>query len=445
MRSVFSRFASAMVVLPLGLALAGCGVDDWLGGDTPLPPLPGKRISVLSQQGNLEPEVAAASILLTTPTPNDEWPQAGGYANHAMYHMEMGAAPHQIWSVSIGEGSAKRTRLLASPIEAMGKVFTLDAAGKASAFDATTGALVWMVDTAPDDEDDEMPGGGVAFEGGAVFATTGYGEVVAMQADTGAIVWRKSVLAPVRSAPTVRNGKVFVQSADNQLHALSAENGDVLWTHQGLPENTTFLGGTSPAVDGDVVVVAYSSGELFALRTEGGNMLWQEQLSTIRRTDAAAALTDILALPVIDRGRVYAIGNADSLVALDLNGGTRLWEREIGGLQTPWVDGDTLFLVTNSNDALAVEASTGKVLWVTPLQIWEDEAGRKGRIQWVGPLLASDRLIIAGSNGELLALSPYDGSILGLDHSPDGVRLPPILANGILYFLTVAGELVAYR
>lgn len=174
-------------------------------------------------------------------------------------------------------------------------------------------------------------------------------------------------------------------------------------------------------------------------------MLWQEQLSTIRRTDAAAALTDILALPVIDRGRVYAIGNADSLVALDLNGGTRLWEREIGGLQTPWVDGDTLFLVTNSNDALAIEASTGKVLWVTPLQIWEDEADRKGRIQWVGPLLASDRLIIAGSNGELLALSPYDGSILGLDHSPDGVRLPPILANGILYFLTVAGELVAYR
>lgn len=445
MRPILCKLASAAVVAPLLLAIAGCStLDDWLGGETARPPLPGKRISVLSQQAALEPE-ESIQILLTAPTPNDEWPQAGGYANHAMYHMELGPAPQQIWSVSIGEGSAKRTRLLASPVEAQGKVFTLDAAGQARAFDARNGGLVWESNTAPEDEDDEMPGGGLAFEGGAVFATTGYGQVVAMQADSGAIVWRKSVSAPVRSAPTVRNGKVFVQAADNQLHVLSAENGDVLWTHQGLPENTTFLGGTSPAVDGDVVVVAYSSGELFALRTEGGNMLWQEQLSTIRRTDAAAALTDVLALPVIDRGRVYAIGNADSLVALDLNSGARLWEREIGGLQTPWIDGDTLFLVSNSNDALAVEAATGKIIWVTPLQIWQDEESRKGRIQWVGPLLASDRLVIAGSTGELLALSPYDGAILGLDEAPDGVRIAPILANSTLYFLTVAGELVAYR
>jgi len=267
---------------------------------------------------------------------------------------------------------------------------------------------------------------------------------VSLDAGNGHVLWRQSLSGPMRGAPTVRAGRVFVITVDNQTHALAAEDGAVLWSHQGISEAASLLGGTSPAVDGNVVVVPYSSGELFALRVDNGSVLWQEQLTTVRRTDGAASLTDIRARPIIDRGRVYAIGHADLLVAIDLRTGRRLWDREIGGIQSPWVGGDYLFLVNNNNEAVALDAKTGKVLWVTQLQMWDDEEDRTGRIIWTGPILASDRLILASSHGKLLSLSPYDGAVLGTEKS-DGVSIAPSVAQGVVYFLTDDADLVAYR
>ncbi len=431
-------------VVVASLTVASC--SSWLG-ETEEPPLPGKRVSVLSRDRTLEPEIKgeAAGILLPPPEPNDDWPQAGGYANHSMHHMEVGDRLERIWSTGVGAGSGKRAKLLAQPIVAEGKVFTLDADTEITAVDAMTGSSVWSADITPEEEDDTFSGGGLAYEGGYLFAATGFAQVVALEAATGKVVWRQTLSGPMRGAPTVRAGRVFVITVDNQTHALAAEDGAVLWTHQGISETASLLGGTSPAIDGDVVVVPYSSGELFALRVDNGAVLWQDALSTMRRTEGVSTLTDIRGRPVIDRGRVYAIGHADMLVAIDLRTGRRLWEREIGGIQSPWVGGDYLFLVTNNNEAVALEAKTGRILWVTQLQLWEDEEDREGRIIWAGPVLASDRLILGGSHGMLVSLSPYSGEVMGAIEAPDGVTIAPAVAAGTMYFLTNDADLVAFR
>jgi outer membrane protein assembly factor BamB len=156
-------------------------------------------------------------------------------------------------------------------------------------------------------------------------------------------------------------------------------------------------------------------------------------------------LMDIRGRPVIDRGRVYAISNGDMLVCLDQRTGRRIWEKEIGGVQSPWIAGDVLFLITTNNEAIALDAKNGRVLWVTQMQTWEDPEEKTGRVSWSGPVLASDRLILGSSNGRMVALSPYTGDMLGWQDAPDGVSIPPVVANGTLYFLTDDAELVAYR
>lgn len=431
-------------VVVAALGLTAC--SDWLG-ENEAPPLPGKRISVLSGERSLAPELAgdAGAIKLPPPEPNDDWPQAGGYSNHAMHHMEVGDALRRVWRSDIGAGSGKRAKLLAQPIVAEGRVFTLDSEAEVRAFDVRDGKRVWSVDITPKGEDDTFSGGGLAYEDGQLFISTGFAQVVSLDAATGKVLWRQSLSGPMRGAPTVRAGRVFVITVDNQTHALAAEDGAVLWTHQGISEAASLLGGTSPAVDGNVVVVPYSSGELFALRIDNGSVLWQEQLTTVRRTEGAAALTDIRARPIIDRGRVYAIGHADYVLAVDLRTGRRLWEREIGGIQSPWVGGDYLFLVSNNNEVVALDAKTGKIVWVTQLQTWEDEEDRTGRIIWAGPILASDRLILASSEGKLVSLSPYSGAVLGTEDISDGVSIPPAVAQGSVFFLTDDAELTVYR
>jgi hypothetical protein len=60
-------------------------------------------------------------------------------------------------------------------------------------------------------------------------------------------------------------------------------------------------------------------------------------------------------------------------------------------------------------------------------------------------VLAGDRLVVAGSNGEILSLSPYTGKILGRVNAPDGVSAPLAVAGNTLYVLTDGGRLLAMR
>jgi len=147
---------------------------------------------------------------------------------------------------------------------------------------------------------------------------------------------------------------------------------------------------------------------------------------------------------VIDRGVVLAMGTAGQLSAVELNSGQRLWERGIGGNQTPWVAGRFVFVTTSSADVAAISRDKGKVKWVTPLTQYQDEKRRKP-VLWSGPVLAGDRLLIAGTLGDLLALSPYTGELIGKLEVRDPVRLGPVVANRTIYVLTDSGRLIALR
>lgn len=439
LRGKNARIAIAAVVM---LAVTGC--SSWMG-ENQAPPLPGKRISVLANDRALEPDLALAEIKLPKPLDNDDWPQVGGYSHHAMHHMVTNPDLRRAWSSGIGSGSSSGARLLTQPVVAEGKIFTLDTSSRLSAYDMKNGDRLWRYRISPNSEEDDYTGGGIAYENGRIYVATPYAQVMAFDAKSGRGIWRENVSAPVRGAPTVRGGRVFVITIDNQTHALAADDGRPLWTHSGLSEAASLLGGASPAVDGDVVVVPYSSGELYALRIENGGVLWQDSLAGIRRTDQASSLTDIRGLPVIDRGRVFAISNSDLMVAVDLRTGKRLWDRPIGGIQTPWVAGDYLFVITNSYELAAMEAKTGNIKWVLPLQRWEDEEDREGRVLWTGPVLASDRLVVTSSHGWAVAVSPYTGQPLGRVEMPDGVTIAPVVAQKSLLFLTEDADLVVYR
>jgi len=103
-----------------------------------------------------------------------------------------------------------------------------------------------------------------------------------------------------------------------------------------------------------------------------------------------------------------------------------------------------VFVVSNSADVLCIERDTGKVKWVTPLTQYEDEKRRRP-ILWAGPVLAGDRLLIGGSTGDLLALSPYTGEIVGKLNIGSSIRLAPVVANRVVYVLTDNGRLIALR
>lgn len=438
---------SAAMCAALVPALAGCGIDDWFG-EPPAPPLPGERISVLVHDSALSPDRAAARVEITLPKPeaNPDWPQRGGLSHHAMEHLELGETPQPAWRVDIGAGADDDTRLLAPPVVADGRVYAMDTRAHVSAYAVADGERLWRFNLTPKGEDGSVVrGGGIAYDDGRLFASTGLGELWAMDAKSGGFFWKARLDSPLRAAPTVYGGRVFVVTASNRVVAFAAQDGRKLWEFTGAEEAQGLLGAASPAADVGVLVVAMRSGAFAALRVENGSLVWEDSLAAGRRASGLSLIGDIKAPPVIANGRVYAIGNSGLMAAVDLRTGSRVWEKEIGGVDMPWVAGRFLFVLSTNNEIVALEARTGRILWVAPLSVWQRPDKHSGRIVWTGPILAGDRLIVAGSHGYVAAISPYTGKVLGYDRLSAGVTVPPVAAGGTIYFLTDDADLVAYR
>jgi outer membrane protein assembly factor BamB len=249
----------------------------------------------------------------------------------------------------------------------------------------------------------------------------------------------------MRAAPTVRDGRVFVVTIANELFALNAADGKTLWLHAGLSEVAGLVGGASPAVDGGIVVAPFSSGEVVALRVENGRVVWTDTLTALRRTDPVTSLAHVRGRPVIDRGRVFVVGNAGRTVAIDLRTGNRLWEQAIGGVHGPWVAGDFVFVLSNNSELVCLSRRDGRIRWIRALQRFEDEEDRRDPIRWAGPVLAGDRLLVTGTNGQMWSVSPYTGELLGWIEVPGPVLISPAVANQTVYVLTDDAELIALR
>jgi outer membrane protein assembly factor BamB len=436
---------AAAILIGAGLLLASC--ESTFFGTPEAPPLPGERVSVLKLGTQLVPDEALASLKVRLPRPwrNPDWPQEGGYSSHAMHHLDLPDSLSLAWRADIGTAASGDQRMVNDPVVGDGRIYTIDAGSTVSAFAVGDGNEVWQEDLTPEDEDDDLFGGGLGYWQGTLYVTTPFAKVMALDAASGQTRWEVSLPAPMHAPPAISDGRVFVQTVDDHLFVLAADDGRQLWDYQAVSEPTTLLGGPAPAVLGTTMVAAFSSGEVFAFQVETGRVLWSEQLGAVGASASAGTLTDIHGAPVMDRELAFAASYAGTLAGLDLRRGGRAWDAGIGSTQAPWVAGDFLFMLTTDSELLCITRGDGRIRWVTQLPQFEDPEERTGPIYWSGPVLGGDRLLVTSSTAEAYSVSPYTGAILGRFELPAKTFLPPIIADGTLYFLSDDAELIALR
>ncbi len=126
------------------------------------------------------------------------------------------------------------------------------------------------------------------------FGSSADHKVYAMDLKTGQERWSFFTEAPVRFAPAVDAGRVFVASDDGWVYCLSAKDGKQIWRFFGGPRQERMMGNgrmmsrwplrSGVAVDKGVVYIAAgmwpSEGVyLFALRADDGTVLWENGTS----------------------------------------------------------------------------------------------------------------------------------------------------------------------
>ena len=442
--------AKLLLALAATTTLGGCAVIDGVRGDSGKKnntPTIGNRVDILGIERDTEVDPALSGVAVTLPPAavNEAWAQPGGNASKSPGHVELGQGLSRIWTAKV-TGANPRARLAASPVMSDGRIYVVDTTARVTAFDANTGAQIWS--NALEIEKDGKPsrfGGGVSATGTNVFATNGVGDVASLAADTGALVWKKRPAGPLRGAPTLSNGNVYVMTQDNQIYALRQSDGEAQWNEAGPVSASGIFGVGAPAAAQGTIIAGYSSGELAAYRYENGRSLWSDTLSRTAMSTSVSTLTDIDADPVIDRGRVFALGKGGRMASYELVSGQRIWEINIAGISTPVTSGDWVFVMTDEARLLCVARSTGKIRWISKLQRYKNEKKKKKPISWYGPVLAGGRLVITNSHGAVWSVAPDEGTATQVLDVGNDVSLAPIVANNILYILDDSGRISAFR
>jgi outer membrane protein assembly factor BamB len=307
----------------------------------------------------------------------------------------------QLWASPVGVGT-----LYTSPVVSNGKVYIGSGDGQMYAFDALTGATLWVGAQQPVFFDNSA-----AVGQGLVFAHSLIGPLIAYDADTGEIVWTSDIADVARAAPVLAGRVLYVAGSEGELYALDASTGTVRWSTP--PESSIF--NQAPTVAGGRVFEIRTRSHLSAYDARTGEILWELQDAT------SASLTAAL-------GKLFVSGGpGDPMVALDQATGNVVWSAQQATIMAgaPAFANGLLF-VPQGSGLKALNAETGALVWTAPAySIWS-------------PAVANGVVYASNLSGEWDAFDARDGTELWSVTTASGcggacANGTPAVANGILY------------
>jgi outer membrane protein assembly factor BamB len=258
---------------------------------------------------------------------------------------------------------------------------------------------------------------------GFVFAPGGDGFLYCFRADTGELFWKYEAGEDLVTVPVVSDGRVLVASQNDTLFAVEAATGKWLWQYRrDAPAGFTVRGASRPVVRDGVAYVGFSDGHFAALKLDSGAALWDRVLST------GTQFIDIDAPAVFDeKGNVIVAAYKDGLFSLDPGSGETLWRTAVSGMVGLVGRGGVVF-ATGDAKVVAVQASTGKLLWTTSL-------GQRAGLQ---PALAAGWLMVPTGKA-LLFLDPASGAIRQTFDPGKGITATPEVHGLDVYLLSNLG------
>ena len=435
-----NKCSRILLFVALSMTLCACdSLPSWMGGTkVEKVRLAGERIPVLPVISDEKPDATLKNTPAQFPaaSPNDNWAQHGGTFNAQTGNLSADGNFDQITSTHIGYGAPYEKTLIAYPVVGGSLVYAMDDVGAITAHEAANIENVhWQYNGIVEEGEPTIIGGGMAYSEGKLYVVSGHGVVVAIDVNTGDELWRKALHVPFRSAPKIAAGKLFAITIDNQLYALNIADGNVVWTHRGISEAAGMMNSVSPTVEGDMIVVPYSSGEVYVLAVADGKEIWNEAVAAGKHAKANALFAGIGGDPIVDGGVVFSVSSGGITIVQALSNGQRVWEKPIGSMNTPWMVGDSLFVITTENVLLSVVKYDGRIRWATQLQTYANVEDKKDPITWKGPVMVNEKLAVVGSNGELLWVSAQDGTILSMQTIPENIFTAPVVAGGRMYLI----------
>jgi outer membrane protein assembly factor BamB len=265
-------------------------------------------------------------------------------------------APHKISSGATAHGQGPKS----TPLFYSGKLFTLGITGIVSSFNAADGKLLWQKPAPPVETlYNNSAMSPVADRGAVIFHVGGHGNgaLTAFDAETGRIKWSWSGDGPAYASPIITESsgtRQVIAVTERNIVGVSADNGTLLWQR---PFGNQFSNNSiTPTLYRDTIIVSgYEKGVTAFKLVKRGNT-WDTE--TVWETNEVSMF---MSNPVLVGDTLYGLSqrNSGQFFALDARTGKVLWlgpPRE--ATNTALVKaGDLLFLLNDDAELIVAKSN----------------------------------------------------------------------------------------
>jgi outer membrane protein assembly factor BamB len=336
----------------------------------------------------------------------------------------------KLWSAQAGKGEGHLGAAQAPSI-ADGRVYAAAVRGGVRALDLQTGAVVWHY------ESDLPLSGGPGVGDGLVVAGSLEGDVVALDAATGAEKWKAKVGNEIIAAPTIGQGMVFVHSNDGRVTAFDESTGTRRWFWNHEQPVLTVRGNGAPVLGPGFVFVGNDDGTLTALAMADGHQLWTQTIGEAEGRTELERMADVDGTPVLDETTLYATSYKNHTAAVDAPSGRPIWVHDTGGPGRVGVTSDRVVVTGASGTVWGLDKASGGGMWQ------QDALARRGV---TGPAIQGEYAVVGDGDGYLHWLKLSDGSFAArMRVGRDSLRATPVVSDGVLVAQDSDGGLSAYR
>ena len=267
-------------------------------------------------------------------------------------------------------------------------------AGVVKALDAATGREVWRFAT-----EGKVFSTPAVWKKRVVIGSTD-GNIYCLSLKRGKLLWRYRCDQSVLATPAIRGGIAYVGSSDHVFRALKVRNGRLVWAREGIAGFVE----CRPFVDDEQVVFGDWANTLYSLDPRTGAVQWTWTTQGSRMFSPAAVY------PVKSHGRIFLVTPERKTYALDARTGRQLWV-SAGGRESIALspDGETVYVKTMFDSVQAYKTASADAE-----KRWEVRPGFGYEIAPTPCACSADgRLVFVPTDkGNLFCLDAADGSVV---------------------------------
>jgi len=336
----------------------------------------------------------------------------------------------RVWEVDTGVGSDGHYLEL-EPWLADGHLYAANADGRVVAYEREEGSRVWTTDLGV-----RVTGGLNGGEGVAVLGT-GDGEAIGLRRESGEEVWRTRLSSEVLSVSPVGLGRVFLRTNDGKLHAVGAATGEVAWQVGRKTPLLSLRGAGEPLVGERRVIVGFDNGQLAAVDIVGGTVVWETSISAPSGRTEVERMVDLDGKLAADGSMAYVATYHGRVAAVDVDSGRIRWARDVPSYAGVAIDRERVYVSDSNSHVWALNRDNGASVWK------QDKLARR---QVTAPAVIGDYLVVGDLEGYVHWIHRADGHFVARKRvGSEPILATPVVDGGRVYVLGSGGALAVFE